>query len=285
MKTINRVVLLLVLLTSIIPVSSQISPNLVELEVYEDGWVNLSFEVGFSDPELVVYLPLYASPTFLVVFDEEGLPLNASVVGELIEVQLLGAKEVKVSYFTQDLVEKKGAVWTVNLSAIPVRVLLTLPKNARIVGLSHVPETIITGKEEEGIKVLMPPEATWVSYVQTYPSAIEGEQGRNWLKFLWFLLPIGLVLSVFLALLLRGGREKKKLDQVDKKILKELSSGGLYLKELAQKIGRSKTTAWRRCRTLERVGLLKVIKRPDGNFIKLTSSGQALAKRLEGSSG
>jgi len=283
LKTINRVALLLVLLTSTVPVVSQISPNLVELEVYEDGWVNLSYEVSFSDPELVVYLPLYATPTFLVVLDEEDLPLNASVVGKLIEVQLLGAKEVKVSYFTQDLVEKKGAVWTVNLSAIPAKVLLTLPKNTRIVGLSDVPETIITGKEEEGIKVLMPPEATWVSYVQTYPSAIEGEQGRDWLKFLWFLLPIVFVPAV-LALVLRRGREKKKLDQMDKKILKELSLGGLYLKELTQKIGRSKTTAWRRCRTLERVGLLKVIKRPDGNFIKLTSSGQALAKRLEESS-
>jgi len=283
LKTINRVALLLVLLTSTVPVVSQISPNLVELEVYEDGWVNLSYEVSFSDPELVVYLPLYATPTFLVVLDEEGFPLNASVVGELIEVQLLGAKEAKISYFTQDLVEKKGAVWTVNLSAIPAKVLLTLPKNARIVGLSDVPETIITGKEEEGIKVLMPPEATWVSYVQTYPSAIEGEQGRDWLKFLWFLLPIGFV-PVVLVFVLRRGREKKKLDQMDKKILKELSLGGLYLKELAQKIGRSKTTAWRRCRTLERAGLLKVIKRPDGNFIKLTSSGQALAKRLEESS-
>ncbi len=271
------------LLTSPVLVASQTSPEIVEIEVYEDGWVNLSYEISFSDPELVVYLPLYASPTFLVVMDEEGLPLNASVVGEFVEVQLLGSQKVKISYFTQDIVEKKGAVWTLNLSVIPVKALITLPKGARIIGLSDVPETIITGGEEKGIQLVMPSGAKWISYVQSFPSVIEGEQSKEWWKPLWFLIPISFgALSVILIVIrIRRAKEKKKLDLVDKKILKELATGGLYLTELAEKIGRSKTTAWRRCRALEKAGLLRVIRRPDGNFIKLTNSGQTLAKKSE----
>ncbi|GEM_PF-3015519 len=283
MKAISRIAVLIVLLISPTLTVSQELPELVELEVYEDGWVNVSYSISFSDPELVAYLPLYASPTFLVVLDEEGLPLNASVVDKLIEVQLLGAKEARVSYFTQDLAEKKGAVWTINLSEIHAKVLITLPKGARIVGLSDLPETIITGEEEEGITLLMPSEAKWVSYIQIFPSAIEKERGSKYMKFIWLLLPLslGIVSAPLLLFQRKKAREKKKLDSVDKRILKELSSGGLYLKELAQKIGRSKTTAWRRCRALENAGLLKVIKRADGNFIKLTNSGQTLAKKLE----
>ncbi|HIE23040.1 MAG TPA: winged helix-turn-helix transcriptional regulator [Candidatus Korarchaeota archaeon] len=283
LKTLNRISMLLALLILISPTitSSQILPDFVELEVYEDGWINVSYKIGFSESELVAYLPVYATPTFLVVLDEEGFPLNATVVGELIEVQVIGAKEVRISYFTLDLVEKKGAVWTLNLSQINSNVLIKLPRSAEIVGLSDVPEAIITGTEEEGIQLLMSAEARWISYVLTFPSVIEEEKGGKWLKLALFL---GVLCSGILSLtivLKRRKISKRKLDLIDIKILKELASGGLYLKELAQKIERSKTTAWRRCRALEEAGLLRVIKRSDGNFIQLTGSGKNLVKKFE----
>jgi len=274
-----KVIVSVALLISPILVVSQTTPDLVELEVYEDGWVNVSYEVSFSESELVVYLPLYGSdPSFLLVLDEEGLPLNASVIEGFIEVQSLGANRISVSYFTQEIVWKKGGVWTINLSGIPTRVLITLPSGARIVGLSDVPETIIT-EEGERIRLLMPPEAKWVSYALTFPSALE--EGKGGLpKFPLFLaLGIGaLAVAMLLKIRVKGRRE---LDSVDRRILRELASGGMYLKELAGRIEKSKTTAWRRCRSLEESGLLKVIRRADGNFIELTSSGRALVRELE----
>ncbi len=276
MKAAKSGTLPLLLLYSLILALPQLSPNLIVLRVYEDGWVNVSYNISLQDPELIVYLPIYGSPSFLMVTDEEGLPLNASASGGYLEIHSLGSREISISYYTQDILDKKGAVWTLNLSPVEERALIILPNNANVVGMSDLPEMIIT--EEGGVRLIMPPEAEWISYVLTYPSAME--EAKEVRPLYLFLLPAILIIAVLVILRLKRV-EKRKIDRLDVRILSELVSGGLYLKELAQRIERSKTTAWRRCRKLERAGLIKVIRRKDGNFIRLTEAGRSLVEEAE----
>lgn len=271
-----------------------LGPSELEVLAYGDGWVRVSYEVFVPDGGLVEYLPAYgSSPDFTVVLDEEGLPLNHTMVDDVIEVEALGAKRLEVSYFTAGLIDKEAEVWTLNLSLGVETLKVLLPEGARVVGLSNVPDRIAS---EDGQTVLYFFNASgWVSYVLPLPIAvIGGERGPSLIESIkshlaGLLFLVGVLSATMAALFYRRRRRfepppERDLDEIDLLILTHLAgaANGCYLSDLGPVAGRSKPTVWRRTKKLERAGLVEIVPRRDGSFVRVKRSGLRLIKDRTG---
>lgn len=98
--------------------AQEYTPKSLSLLVYNDGVVQVDYEAE-TDPSLVrieVELPGFPYESLLVV-DQDGLPLDASVTDEGALVDTLGSTSVVVTYLTSSLTSKTGAIWTLNVTS------------------------------------------------------------------------------------------------------------------------------------------------------------------------
>jgi uncharacterized membrane protein len=143
--------------------SEETTPETLLLTVYPDGFV-------FADYTLQV------NPTFptqnitafgqvledLLIVDNDGLPLDYSIINGTISVYSLGADKIKLSYFTQDLTSKEGRYWTLTIDAT-VNTRIILPVETTIIRLNKVPEMIETS--DNRVKLLMNSSLIEVTYI------------------------------------------------------------------------------------------------------------------------
>ena len=143
--------------------AQEYTPKSLSLLVYNDGVVQVDYEAE-TDPSLVrieVELPGFPYESLLVV-DQDGLPLDASVTDEGALVDTLGSTSVVVTYLTSSLTSKTGAIWTLNVTST-ITTSMTLPKGSTIINLSEVPVEI--GINEDRPYVRMLPGDISVSYI------------------------------------------------------------------------------------------------------------------------
>ena len=139
------------------------APKSLSLLVYNDGVVQVDYEAE-TDPSLVrieVELPGFPYESLLVV-DQDGLPLDASVTDEGVSVDTLGSTGVVVTYLTSSLTSKTGAIWTVNVTST-ITTSITLPQGSTIINLSEVPVEIGTNEDRPYVSML--PGDIFVSYI------------------------------------------------------------------------------------------------------------------------
>ena len=153
---------LALLLVSVVQAQDYASKSL-SLLVYNDGVVQVDYEAE-TDPSLVrieVELPGFPYESLLVV-DQDGLPLDASVTDEGVSVDTLGSTGVVVTYLTSSLTSKTGAIWTVNVTST-ITTSITLPQGSTIINLSEVPVEIGTNEDRPYVSML--PGDIFVSYI------------------------------------------------------------------------------------------------------------------------
>ena len=139
------------------------SPATMILDVFSDGSVNVEYVVE-PEPTLArvnVTLPGESYLDLLVV-DPDGIILDWDPVDGGVEVDSIGANEITIAYSTQSLTNKTGSIWAVSVSA-EINAIITLPRDAVLVGLSPTPSgiTIVDGKAT----ITMPPGSSSVSYM------------------------------------------------------------------------------------------------------------------------
>jgi len=135
----------------------------LSLLVYNDGVVQVDYEAE-TDPSLVrieVELPGFPYESLLVV-DQDGLPLDASVTDKGALVDTLGSTGVVVTYLTSSLTSKTGAIWTLNVTST-ITAGITLPQGSTIINLSEVPVEIGTSEDRPYVRML--PGDISVSYI------------------------------------------------------------------------------------------------------------------------
>ncbi len=139
------------------------SPVTMILDVFSDGSVNVEYVVE-PEPTLARVNVTLPGETYLdmLVVDLDGIILDWDPVDGGVEVDSFGANEITISYSTQSLTNKTGSIWAVSVSS-QANVIITLPRDAVLVGLSPTPSgiTIVDGKAT----VTMPPGASSVSYI------------------------------------------------------------------------------------------------------------------------
>ncbi len=162
----TKLVLLLMLSASLFVSTAQgqdYSPVTMVLDVFSDGSVNVEYVVE-PEPTLArVNVTLPGDPYMdLLVVDPDGIILDWAPIDGGVEVDSIGANEITISYSTQSLTNKTGSIWAVSVSS-QINAILTLPRDAVLVGISPTPSgiTIVDGKAI----VTMPPGSSSVSYM------------------------------------------------------------------------------------------------------------------------
>ncbi|MHA1632854.1 MAG: DUF7343 domain-containing protein [Candidatus Freyarchaeota archaeon] len=169
-KSLMWIILLLVLLSPSMDVKNALavveddySPESLFLTVYADGRVDVEYHV-LVDPLLAsvnVRLPGIFYENLLVI-NEEGLPLDFSILDGEVLVYSLGSWRVKFYYVTADLTSKVGRVWILHINS-SIAFTVRLPADATVVSLSEAPTSIWT--VEGHYFLTMPAGEQEISYI------------------------------------------------------------------------------------------------------------------------
>jgi uncharacterized membrane protein len=139
------------------------TPNTLTLDIYPDGSVNVEYVIE-PDPLLArVNVTLFGdSYEDLLIVDSDGIILYWDSTSNGVEADTLGSSEITIAYSTQTLTNKTGSMWTVS-AASEVNSIITLPKDAVLVGLSPLPIGIMILDNQATIT--MPPNGFRISYI------------------------------------------------------------------------------------------------------------------------
>ena len=133
------------------------------VKIYSDGSASIDLVIE-PDPTLArlnvslmgdIYEDILAS-------DPDGIILSWKENAEGIEVDGLGVDQIIISYMTQSITNKTGSKWTVMVES-DANAIITLPKDAVLVGLSPAPLAITT--LEVNTVITMPAGTSSVSYL------------------------------------------------------------------------------------------------------------------------
>ncbi|MFQ6135045.1 MAG: hypothetical protein ACE5KU_04450, partial [Nitrososphaerales archaeon] len=135
---------LIALTASLLPASAAApyTPETLFLTVYADGNTVVEYTLTVD-----VTLPRAAIPIFgqlymdMIVTGGQDILLDYTVKDGVATIDTLGAEEVNILYTALDLVNKEGAIWTLNIET-PVTFSVRFPKEATIIGISSIPSSI-----------------------------------------------------------------------------------------------------------------------------------------------
>ena len=137
--------------------------NTLTLDIYPDGSINVEYVIE-PDPLLArVNVTLFGDRyEDLLIADSDGIILYWDSTSGGVEADTLGSSEITIAYSTQTLTNKTGSMWTVS-AAPEVNSIITLPKDAVLVGLSPPPIGIMILDNQATIT--MPPMGFRISYI------------------------------------------------------------------------------------------------------------------------
>jgi uncharacterized membrane protein len=137
----SRVVIILAILFTIAPLTQALdyTPIQITFQVGSDGVSMVDYHLEV-DPTLArVSLPLVGSAfDDLLVVNQDGTPLDNTLKESTVTVDTLGSSGIVITYATQSLTSKAGAVWSWNATT-PGATTIIVPAGATIVSLSQVP--------------------------------------------------------------------------------------------------------------------------------------------------
>jgi uncharacterized membrane protein len=143
--------------------SEETTPETLLLTVYPDGFVfvdyTLQVDPTFPTQNITVFGQVLED---LLAVDNDGLPLDYSIINGTISVYSLGADKIKLTYLNQDLTSKEGRYWTLTIDA-PVNTGIILPVETTIISLNQVPEMIETS--DNRVELIMNASLIEVTYV------------------------------------------------------------------------------------------------------------------------
>ncbi len=264
----------LILVLLIVPLMTAGAQPIVT--VHPDGWCTISYLTTVN--ETIMELPIYGDPNLLIVTDEDGLPLNFTLEDGRLVVDAVASGQINVTYETQSLTSKEGAVWTLNFSWNAGFVVVRLEGGPNIVGLSSIPEEIREGDNYLEIAMRSP---FYLDYVYVTPA--QSSRVATDSILIIAAVAITLILATLLLIKVKKKREEIPLHEFDSTDLRILSSigEGVLLSDLRERLSIPKTTLWRRTKRLEEKGLVEIEKRSYGSFLKITRKGKIVLDEIE----
>jgi uncharacterized membrane protein len=289
------VCLLLALTFPLVCADSTCSQTLV-LTAYRDGFVRVDETIELDHSALSVNSTLFGETyQTLIVTEENGLPLNYSVTGNIIVVYNLGSMKINISYLTEDLTSKEGKYWTVSVDCLQ-STKFVMPSNASIISLSNVPDIIENSKDQ--ITLTMPPGINEITY--TTEHIIEKQENTPdvaagfelWLIAVALSLVIASISSIVGLWFYKSTRRTKQqlrqpeenltevdldklfhkhrdLRQDEAQVIRFLASkqGKAFESELFELLNLPRTTTWRLIRRLEGMEIVDIKKSRRQNIV------------------
>jgi len=241
----------------------------LEITVYRDGVAHVRsiVEVNSTVPSISLLLPEEVAN--VIVTDEKDQLLSYELSLNHIVIYTFGASRVVLEYDTATLTRKDGLVWTLKIE-LPVQGRILLPDGAAIVYMSERPESI-EAKEGRPFLTLAPGswEISYVIPVQVTTTASTATAPTSALTAIPSPFQIAVVLAIvaIVALILglaaflrrRSRLSSETLSQTDREVRQLIRSRGgrIFESELRDYLGLPKTSAWRRVKRLEKMGLVR----------------------------
>ena|GEM_PF-2360235 len=123
------------------------------LDVSYDGTVHVKVEIVITELGVfTINITLHEAPEGLLVYDENGMPLNYEISENKISIFVVNNTKAYVEYLTRALTKKEGPIWTISLTFNDGSVNILFPKGTSILDIIGTPKAI---KEVEGKKLLI----------------------------------------------------------------------------------------------------------------------------------
>ena len=295
--TLLVVTLALLLFTPMVQaVPTTYEPKRLTTTIYADGYVWVEYEVEANPLLPSINLTLFGVRfEDLIVTGGDGLILDYNTTQNGLEVDTLGLADIKISYFTQDLTNKTGRLWTFTIDA-PVDITVKLPKELTVVGLSKAPLSI--SSEGETLTIVFDRGGLTLNYIVTPTKPTTTQQSEvgwgGWLSYAALAAGVVFVGGAVTWITLRRRRlaaklyvkEKRVIDVEkilaskpdlrpdDKEVLRFLAEvgGEAFEAELRSRFNLPKTSMWRTVRRLQREGLVGVKKVGGQNLVYISES-------------
>jgi len=297
--TLLAATLAILLFTPIVQaVPTTYEPKRLTATIYADGYVWIEYEVEANPLLPSINLALFGGRfEDLIVTSGDGLILDYNVTQNGLEVDTLGLADIKISYFTQDLTNKTGRLWTFTIDA-PVDITVKLPKELTVVGLNKAPLSI--SSEGETLTIVFERGVLTLNYIVTPTKPTTTQQSEvgwwGWLSYAVFAAGVMFVGGAVTWITLRRRRlaaklyvkEKRVIDVEkilaskpdlrpdDKEVLRFLAEAGgeAFEAELRSRFNLPKTSMWRMVRRLQREGLVGVKKVGGQNLVYMRGESE-----------
>ncbi len=249
------------------------------LTVYRDGVVHVKIVASVNETEALIIIPLLSSRiSGLLIFDEAGDLLNYDIEENNAVIYSLGATEVTLEYYTDDLTSKESGLWTITLSA-PFDLSIVLPENATIMYLSAVPSSISIEKDTIRLD-LYPGDWEIIYELPTQPPSppppppSQPPSAAEYSGY-YYMLTAAIATMCIVAsmlLLIRRRSRIRNLRSEEIEVLRFLKDrGGRVLEsELRERFPNiPRTSMWRLIRRLEKQGIVRVRKVGLQNLVEM----------------
>jgi len=140
-----------------------VRPYKLALDIFGDGVVQVYYVLKTnSEVSNVIFSIFGLTSEGLLILDENGTVLDYTLNGSMLDVDSLGASELTVEYYTQDLTTKNGNLWTLFIIT-QVDFNITFPVDATIIDISQIPLKI--GTDNQHPVLTMPKGPVNISYI------------------------------------------------------------------------------------------------------------------------
>lgn len=272
-------------------------PKHLAATIYADGYVWIEYEVEANPLLPSIELTLFGKRfEELIITGGDGLILDYNITQNGLEIETLGLTDIKIAYFTQDLTNKTGRLWTFTIDT-PIDITIRLPRELTVVGLNKAPLTI--SSEGEAITIVFESGLLTLNYIvtQTKPTTTQRSDVGWWSWLSYTALAVGVVLvagvATWISLKKRRvakayEKEKRTVDVEkilaskpdlrpdDKEVLRFLAEAGgeAFEAELRSRFNLPKTSMWRMVKRLRREGLVDVKKVGGQNLVYIRDESE-----------
>lgn len=241
----------------------------VDVTVYPDGSIEATHHFIVNNETLTLHVVLLGQPMYLLVVDEQGDPLSFNLTGQVLTVELLGEKELYISYIVEGAVSEEEGVYKLSLPAINGTYIIHLPNQSALLSFEPLPDLVEA--ENGGLKIEFSnlTRGVYIEFV-VLPKE-EGQKNKDYMPLIFaaFLAVVAALLTW--RFILRGRSKKAELTETEEEIIKFLKSRGgeAYQSEIRECLGLPTTTVWRKIKKLEELGYITTKKTRRGSLVKL----------------
>ena len=272
MKTkafLSLIVIAILLLTQII--LSQSGSN-VHIEVYPDLSVFVKHFIPAEAPSLVE-IEVLGPPQYLIVTNDLDEPLIYNLTGRELVILLVDGNAVKADYIVEEFVNKTDIGYQISIHGLEEwdTVTVELPSHTVVLDVDPIPAVIKT----EDLRLILEfhnPSSIYVEFmyeiVETGGTVQETEKEGEGIDEKICILGVASAV-LFAILFLRFRKTEVVLTEEEEEILKFIkkSGGRAYLKDIREVLELPTSTAWRRVKRMEKLGVVKLYKTPHGILV------------------
>lgn len=249
-------------------------PRWSKFKIYRDGYVRVEMTIPTED-SLLVNISLLGDPEYLIILNEEGLPLDFNISGRALKVFSPGSKYIFISYYTPDLTVKQNGLWLFALKEKLLNVTVFLPQDSALTSSDPLPWKVMA--QNGSLVLIFQKSPISVEYALMPPPKEAEESSRQTTREedygLVYFVVLGLSSALAILVTLHIVRKRAKvlaiLSEEEREIINIVRNRGgkVYFREIIDVLGLPKTTVWRKVKKLEELGLVRVRRTSRGLII------------------